>query len=83
MTVFKNIDIEEIQDLFGITQKLVSDHSEEIVSVKAIESTDPSWIRSRLSHRQVINWTKTKVHEYSHSVLCLGKLSKPSEATQR
>ena len=49
VAVFKKFDIEEIQDLFSITQRLVLDHSEEILNVKVMESTDPSWIRSRLS----------------------------------
>ena len=71
MTVFKNIDVEEIQDLFSITQRLVLDHSEEIQNVKVIESTDCSWTRTKLSHRQVIKWTKAKVHVYSDSVQCL------------
>ena len=81
--MFKNIDMKEIQDLFSITQRLVWDHSEGILNVTAIESNDPSWIRSRLSHRQVIKWTKAKVHVYSDSVLCLGTLSEPLEANQR
>ena len=60
MTVCKNIDVEEIQDLFSITQRLVWDHSEEIQNVKVTESTDCSWTRTKLSHRQVIKRTKGK-----------------------
>ena len=30
LAVYKNTDIEEIQNSFGIAQKLVSDHSEKI-----------------------------------------------------
>ena len=69
--------------LFGITLPLVSDHTEEILDVKPIESTASLWTRSRLSHRQVIKWTKAKVHKISDSVLCLWKLSDHSEANRR
>ena len=81
--VHKNTDFVEIHNLFGITQKLISEHSEEILNVKPIESTDPSWTRSMLFHDQVIKWTKAKVLVYSDSVLCLGKLSDHSEANRR
>ena len=40
---------------------LTAKHSEEILNVKPIESTAPSWMRSALSHDQVIKWTKAKV----------------------
>ena len=69
--------------LFGITQKVVSDHTEEILDVKPIQSTASLRTRSRLSHRQVIKWTKAKVHENSDSILCLGKLSDHSEANRK
>ena len=39
LEVYKNTNFEEIQSLFGITQKLISDHSEDILNVKRIEST--------------------------------------------
>ena len=68
LEVYKNTNFEEIQNLFGITQKLILDHPEEILNVK---------------HDQVIKWTKAKVLVYSNSVLCLGKLSDHSEANQR
>ena len=53
-------NFEEIQNLFDITQKLVSEHSEGILNVKTTESTSPSWTRSTMSHDQVIQWTKHK-----------------------
>ena len=81
MTVCKNIDVEEIQDLFSITQRLVWDHSEEIQNVKVIESTDCSWTRTKLSHRQVIKRTKGKSPCILRLCTMSGKLS--SEATQR
>ena len=42
LEVYKNTDFEETQNLFGITQKLISDHSAEILKVNTIESTSPS-----------------------------------------
>ena len=41
------------------------------------------WMRSTLCHEQVIKWAKAKVHAYSDSVLCLGKLHNPSEANEK
>ena len=42
LEVYKNTDFEETQNLFGITQKLISDYSAEILKVNTIESTSPS-----------------------------------------
>ena len=50
LEVYKNTEIEEIQNLSGITQRLVSNHFEEILNMKPFESTDPSWTISRVSH---------------------------------
>ena len=38
LEVHNNSNFEEIQNLFGITHKLISDHSEEILNVKPIVS---------------------------------------------
>ena len=43
LKVFKNTNFEEIQSVFGITQRLISEHSEEIFNVKPIESAASSW----------------------------------------
>ena len=37
-------------------------------------------MRSTLLHNIVIKWAKAKVHVYSDSVLCLGKMYEHSEA---
>ena len=60
MAVFNNTDMEEIQNLCSINQRLVLGNTEEILNVQAVESTDPSWIETRMSHPQVIKWTKAK-----------------------
>ena len=80
LEVYKNTNFEEIQSLFNITQKLILEHSEEILNVNTIESTSASWTRSVLSRDQVIQWTKAKVRVYSDSVLCLGKLNGSKDA---
>ena len=73
----------KIQNLFGFTHKLISNHSEEILNVKTIASTNASWTRSLVSHDQVIKWAKAKVYVYSDSVLCLEKMLDHLEASQR
>ena len=80
LEVYKKPTFEEILNLFNITQKLVLDHSEEILNVNIIESASLSWMRSTLSHDQVIQWTKAEVRVHSDSVLCLAKMSFHKEA---
>ena len=70
LEVYKNTNFAEIQSLFNITQKLMLEHSEEILNVNTIHSTSPSWTRSAWSHDQVIKWTKAIVLVYSDSELC-------------
>ena len=60
LEVYKNTNFEEIQSLFDITQKLILEHSEEILNVNTIDSASPSWTSSVLFHDQVIQWTKQK-----------------------
>ena len=78
-----NTNFEEIQSLFNITQKLMLEHSEEILNVHTIESTSPSWARSGLSHDQVIQWTTAKVRVQSGSAPCLGKMNDSIDAISR
>ena len=54
LEIYKHTNFEEIQSLFKITQKLILEHSEEILNVHTIHSSSPSWTRSVLSHDQVI-----------------------------
>ena len=83
LEVYKNTNFEEIQSLFNITQKLTKEHSEEILNVRTIERTSPSWTRSVLSHDQLIQWTKAKVCVYSDSALCLGKMWAQKDAIEK
>ena len=76
-------NIDEILNLFNITQILILEHSEEILKVNTIDSASPSWKRSVLSHDQVIQWTKARVPVRSDSVLCLGKMNESKDAITR
>ena len=73
----------KIESLFNITQKLMLEHSEEILNVKPLERSSPSWTRSVFSHDQAIMWTKTKIRVYSDSVLCVGQMNESKEAITR
>ena len=59
--IHTNTQFEEIESLFSITQKLVMEHSEEILNVKCLEYSSPSWARSVLSHDQAIKWAQKYV----------------------
>ena len=54
LEVYKNTNFEDIQSLFNVIQKLNLEHSEEILNVKTLESSSPSWMRSVLSQDQAI-----------------------------
>ena len=73
LEVYRNTNLEELQNLFDITQSLMLHHQAEILNVTPIDWTAPSWTRSALTHDQVITWTKAKVRVYSDSVLCMEK----------
>ena len=83
LEVCKNTNFEEIQSLINITQKLILEHSEEILNVNTIDSASPLWTRSVLSHDQVIQLRKAKVRVYSDSVLCLEKVNDSKDAITR
>ena len=53
---YKNTKFEDIKSLFNITQKLVVEHSEEILNVKCLEYSSPSYARSALARDQAVKW---------------------------
>ena len=61
LEIYKITKFEEIESLFNITQMLGMEHSEEILNVKWLEYSSPSWTRSVFSHDQTISWPKAKV----------------------
>ena len=60
LDICKNTNFEEIESLCNITHKLTLEHSEEILNVKPLESSSPSWTRSVLSYDHAIKWAKAK-----------------------
>ena len=64
-----------MKQMFDISEKLVSEHSDEISGVETINWENPSWkYLSLIGDEQVISLQRTKVNVFSDSVLCLGKI---------
>ena len=81
--LYKDTKFEDIESVLNITQKLVMEHSEEILNVKRLEYSSPSWARSVLTNDRAIKWTKAKVCVYADSVLCVGQMRDTPEAIER
>ena len=73
---------EDSECVLNITQKLVKEHSEEILNVKCLEYSSPSWARSVLSNDQAVKWEKPKVCVYAGSVLCVGQMEDTPAAVE-
>ena len=71
--IYKNTKFEKIESVFNITQKLVMEHSEEILIVKCLEHSSPSWARSEKADDQAIKWAKAKVCVHADTVLRVGQ----------
>ena len=64
-----------MKQMFDISEKLVSEQSDEIYGVKTIDWENSSWkYLSLIGGEQVISLQRTKVYVFSDSVLCLGKI---------
>ena len=83
LAAYRNTNFEELKTLFDITQRLIVEQSFEILDVSSMIYTFSLWMRSTLCHDQVIKLAKAKVHVYSDSVLCLGKIHDHSEANEK
>ena len=59
------------------------EQSLEILTVCTMMLNFTPWMRSTLLKDTVIKWAKAKVHVYSESVLCLGKMYDHSEANKK
>ena len=79
----RNTNFDELKTLFDITQRLILEQSIEIQDVSTMIWNVTPWMRFTLCHDQVIKWAKLKVHVYSDSVLCLGKIYDHSEANKK
>ena len=80
---YKNTKCEEMNSLFNITLKLVVEHSEEILNVKCLEYSSPSYARSALAKDQAVKWAKAAVCVHLDSFLCVGQVKHIQGATAR
>ena len=72
----KNTEDLTMKQMFDISEKLISEQSDEIYGVKTIDCEDSSWkYLSLVGDEQVISLLHTKVYVFSDSVLCLGKMN--------
>ena len=65
-----------MKQMFDISEKLISEQSDEIYGVKTIKWEDSSWkYLSLVGDEQVISLLHTKVYVFSDSVLCVGTMN--------
>ena len=65
-----------MKQMFDILEKLIAEQSDEICGVNTMNREDSSWKHSYLvGGEKVISLSHAKVHVFSDSVLCLGKMS--------
>ena len=65
-----------MKQMFDISEKLISEQSDEICGVKTINWEDSSWkYLSLIGDEEVISLLHTQVYVFSDSVLCLGKMN--------
>ena len=61
--------------MFDISEKLITEQTDEIYEVNGINSENPSWkYLSLIVDKQAINLQRTKVYVFSDYVLCLGEI---------
>ena len=72
----KNTEDLTMKQMFDISDKLVSEQSDEINGLKTINWENSSWkYLSMIGDEQVMSVQRTKVYVFSDSVLCLGKIN--------
>ena len=65
-----------MKQMFDISEKLITEQSDEIFGMSTITWEHSSWkYLSSVVDEQVISFLHTKVHVFSDSVLCLGKMN--------
>ena len=77
--IYKITKFEDIETVFNITQKLVREHSEEILNAKCLEHSSPSWARSVFANNQAM----AKAKECLCADLCVGQMKDTPGATER
>ena len=72
----KNTEDLTMKQMFDISAKLISEQSDEIYGMNAINWEDSSWKHlSLVGGEKVISFSNTKVYVFSDSVLCLGMMN--------
>ena len=72
----KNTEDLTMKQVFDISEKLISEQSDEIYGLNTINWEDSSWKHlSFFGDEEVISLPHAKVYVFSDSVLCLGKMS--------
>ena len=72
----KNTDDLTMKQMFDMSEKMISEQSDEIFGVNTINWEDSSWkYLSLVGDGQVVSLSNTKVYVFSDSVLCLGKMN--------
>ena len=69
----KNTEDLKMKQMFDISEKLISEQSDEIYGVNAIHWEDSSWRCLSLVGDEEVNFLHKKVYVFSDSALCLGK----------
>ena len=65
-----------MKQMFDISEKLITEQSDEIYGIKTINWEDSSWkYLSLVGDEEVISFLQTKIYVFSHSVLCFGKMN--------
>ena len=82
LTTYRNTNF-ELKTLLDITQKLSLNQKHEILNVSTMELQFTPWMRSALLHDKAPKCGKAKVHVYSDSVLCLGRMHRQPEAKEK
>ena len=70
-----------MKQMLDISEKMVSEQSDQIYGVKTIIWEDSLWKNlSLIGDEQVISLQRTKVYVFSDSVLCLGKMNEKPQS---
>ena len=65
-----------MKQMFDISEKLLTEQSDDIYEVNTINWCDSAWKHlSLIGGEEVVSLSRAKVHVFSDSVLCLGKIS--------
>ena len=74
LRITRNTDFEKVEQLFDISQKLILNQSEDIFGISTIDWNTIPWMRTTLLHDRAVKLSKAKVHIFSDSELCLGRI---------